>query len=78
MKHNMKKIISLVLVLAMTLALSVPGFAAKKETISQSKNEVVLQRKTGTEAIKLPTGIPEAELAEMKNNIQKYGNQRLS
>ncbi|MGX8701288.1 hypothetical protein [Caproiciproducens sp.] len=31
MKHNMKKIISLVLVLAMSLAISVPGFAAEKE-----------------------------------------------
>ncbi len=31
MKHNMKKIISLVLVLAMTLAISVPGFAAEKD-----------------------------------------------
>ncbi|WP_444642593.1 hypothetical protein ACRQU7_18640 [Caproiciproducens sp. R1] len=78
MKHNMKKIISLVLVLAMSFAISVPGFAAEKESTSQLKNEVVLQRKTGTETIKLPTGISVAELTEMKNNIQKYGNQTLS
>ncbi|WP_141826677.1 hypothetical protein [Clostridium sp. KNHs216] len=35
MKHSMKKIISLVLVLAMSLAVSVPGFAATKEKESQ-------------------------------------------
>ena len=40
MKHNMKKIISLVLVLAMTLALSVPGFAAEKDNRFSSETQV--------------------------------------
>lgn len=58
--------------------MTVPAFAAESETTSQLKNEVVLQRRTGSETIKLPAGMSGAELSKLKNNIQKYGNQKLS
>lgn len=77
MKGNLKKIISLVLVLALSMVIPFPAFAAEKEAASQLKNEVVL-RKTGSKTIKLPTGISKTELSELKNNIQKYGDQVLS
>lgn len=41
MKHNMKKIISLVLVLAMSFAISVPGFAAEKQAIQKPQVQTV-------------------------------------
>lgn len=41
MKHNMKKIISLVLVLAMSLAISVPGFAAEKQAAPEPQVQTV-------------------------------------
>jgi|GEM_PF-1602243 len=78
MKKNLRKIISLVLVLAMSLAISIPAFAAEKDTTSQPKNEVVLQRSTGAQTIKLPADISDVELAKLKSNILKYGNQVLS
>ncbi len=78
MLKNFKKLISFVLVLALSVTVCVPSFAAEKATTSQSENEIVLQRKTGTETIKLPAGMSEAELSKLKNDIQKYGDQRLS
>ena len=41
MKHSMKKIISLVLVLAMSLAVSVPGFAAEKQAVQKSQVQTI-------------------------------------
>lgn len=41
MKHNMKKIISLVLVLAMSFAISVPGFAAEKQVVQKPQVQTV-------------------------------------
>ena len=38
MKHNFKKLVSLVLVLAISLAVSVPAFAAEK---SNGKDDIV-------------------------------------
>ena len=57
MKHNLKKIASFGLVLALSITISIPAFASEKETTSYSKNEVVLQRKTGYESIKSPYNI---------------------
>nr|WP_319489497.1 hypothetical protein [uncultured Caproiciproducens sp.] len=44
MKHNIKKIISLVLVLAMTIAISVPGFAAEKHAAPEPQVQTVSSR----------------------------------
>lgn len=62
----------------MSLAISVTAFAVEKDTTSQPKNEVVLQRRNGTVKIDLPTNISKVELDKLKRNILKYGNQVLS
>ena len=57
---------------------SLPASAAETTTTSSQKNEVVLVRNSGTETIKLPADMSKAELSELKNSIQKYGNQKFS
>lgn len=49
MKHNMKKIISLVLVLAMTLAISVPGFAQTSSVNKQNRKAEITSGLISTE-----------------------------
>lgn len=78
LKSSFKKLVSLVLVLSLSMALSIPAFAVEHNPTVNQANEVVLQRGTNTETIKLPTNLSKVELTKLKDNMLKYGNKVLS
>lgn len=72
-KNHLYKIFSVFL--SIILSFSLFNFSTMA---SESTNLVSLQRATGIEVIELPTKLSKEELTELKNNILKYGNIRLS
>lgn len=75
MKHSIKKLVSLVLVAAMLLTVSVPGFAAKKDVKVNKVNDIVTEFKDYTDLYKQKHG-DNSDATQILNNF--YKENRLS